>query len=74
MTIFRDSRLVQNLTLAEVSKRSKINICKLSYAERGLLPLTKPEYKRLAKILRLPARKKQIIKTIEENQEEEWKI
>lgn len=67
MTYFKAARLLQGLTLAEVSKRSKVNVCKLSYAERGLLPLTAKEHKKLAKILRLSSKEENIVKVTEEN-------
>jgi hypothetical protein len=41
-----------------VSKESGIDIAKLSYAERGIVPLSAVEYSRLSKILNLPSDKK----------------
>ena len=54
ITFLRAFRIMQGLTLMEVSQKSKINICKLSYAERGVVPLSAPEYSRLSKILDIP--------------------
>jgi transcriptional regulator with XRE-family HTH domain len=58
LTILRAYRLLQGKTLMVVSKESGIDIAKLSYAERGIVPLSAVEYSRLSKILNLPSDKK----------------
>lgn len=68
MTILRAYRLLQGKTLMIISKESGIDIAKLSYAERGIVPLSAAEYKRLSKILNLPTDAKFPITLSEKNE------
>jgi hypothetical protein len=54
LTILKAYRLLQGKTLMVVSKESGIDIAKLSYAERGIVPLSAVEYSKLSATLGVP--------------------
>ena len=54
MTPLRRSRLLNEITLFELARRSKICLSRLSYFERGLLESNPKEKKRLSHVSRVP--------------------
>lgn len=54
MTPLRRSRLLKEITLFELSRRSKISMSALSYYERGMQEPSPSRKKRLAQIFKVP--------------------
>ena len=53
-TMIRLIRVAKNLRLYQVAQKTGISMAKLSYIERGLLPCSREDYARLARVLEMP--------------------
>jgi len=53
MTALRRSRLLKEITLFELSRRSKISMSRLSYFERGMMEPKEKEKKRLSRVFKV---------------------